>query len=57
MTDSQHPKSAAGQPEPVAAKKPYSTPTLTEFGNVAKLTMAKGTTQIEGAPNRKASCL
>ena len=28
-------------------KKPYSTPTLTECGSVAKLTMAKGTTSSE----------
>ncbi len=37
-------------------KKPYTRPGLTEYGSVAKLTMAKGTTLTEGAPN-KLKCL
>jgi hypothetical protein len=37
-------------------KKMYAAPTLTEYGSVAKLTMAKGTTLIEITPNKK-TCL
>jgi hypothetical protein len=42
----------------VRPKKPYTAPTLTECGSVAKLTMAKGTTDIEISPNKKrTTCL
>ena len=34
-------------PSATTGKKPYRTPTLTECGTVAKLTMAKGTTTVE----------
>lgn len=34
-------------------KKAYVAPTLTECGSVAKLTMAKGTTDVEISPNKK----
>ena len=37
--------------------KPYSRPTLTEYGSVAKLTMVKGNTVVEGAGQLKQSCL
>jgi hypothetical protein len=37
--------------------KPYTRPTLTEYGSVAKLTMAKGNTVTEGAGQLKQSCL
>jgi len=40
------------------AKKPYTRPTLTEYGSVAKLTMLKGTTTTEITANKKrATCL
>ena len=39
------------------SKKPYSTPTLTECGSVAKLTMAKGTTSSELGQIVKKGCL
>ena len=44
-------KAAAG------SKKAYVAPTLTECGSVAKLTMTKGTTQVEITPNKKKQCL
>jgi len=40
-----------------AAKKAYTTPTLTECGSVAKLTMAKGTTAVELGQIVKRQCL
>jgi hypothetical protein len=40
-----------------AAKKPYTPPTLTECGSVAKLTMAKGTTLSELSQIVKKQCL
>ena len=42
--------------EAPAKGKKYSPPTLTEYGSVAKLTMAKGSTAFE-FPNQKKSCL
>jgi len=39
------------------AKKTYTTPTLTECGSVAKLTMAKGTTAVELGQIVKRRCL
>ena len=36
--------------------KPYTAPTLTEYGSVAKLTMAKGSTTAE-VPGQKKACL
>jgi hypothetical protein len=42
--------------EPTRAKQ-YTRPTLTEYGSVAKLTMAKGNTSPEGAGQLKQSCL
>jgi hypothetical protein len=41
--------------QPARGKK-YASPTLTEYGSVAKLTMAKGTTTLE-PPNQKKPCL
>jgi hypothetical protein len=39
-------------------KKPYTAPTLTEYGSVSKLTMVKGSTVVEaGSPNKKQGCL
>jgi hypothetical protein len=35
-------------------KKAYTPPTLVEYGNVAKLTMAKGSTSFESGPNMMA---
>ena len=44
--------------KPTPRKKPYARPKLTEYGSVAKLTMAKGSTTAEsGVPNKKAGCL
>lgn len=38
--------------------KPYSTPQLTEYGSVAKLTMAKGGSFVElGTAKKTTSCL
>jgi hypothetical protein len=42
--------------EPARIKR-YSRPTLTEYGSVAKLTMVKGNTVVEGAGQLKQSCL
>lgn len=44
-------------PQAPAAKKPYTPPTLTECGSVAKLTMAKGTTTTELGQIVRKSCL
>ena len=38
-------------------KKAYARPTLTEYGSVAKLTMVKGTSDVEISPNKKQHCL
>ena len=43
--------------EEPARIKPYSRPTLTEYGSVAKLTMVKGVTVTEGTGQLKQSCL
>ena len=43
--------------EKAAPIKRYSRPTLTEYGSVAKLTMVKGNTVVEGAGQLKQSCL
>jgi hypothetical protein len=40
-----------------AAKKTYTKPTLTEYGSVAKLTMAKGSTLVEPPGQLKKQCL
>jgi hypothetical protein len=42
---------------PATAKKAYTTPTLTECGSVAKLTMGKGSTSVEQGQVVKKSCL
>ena len=42
---------------PSGAKKSYRSPTLTEYGSVAKLTMVKGSTQVENPSTKKKSCL
>jgi hypothetical protein len=42
--------------QPERAKK-YTRPVLTEYGSVAKLTMTKGNTVVEGAGHQKQSCL
>jgi len=49
-------KDDTAAPAPVA-KKTYHTPTLTECGSVAKLTMAKGTTAVELGQIVKRRCL
>ena len=51
-TDSQKEQQPGGR-----AKKPYTRPTLTEYGSVAKLTMTKGSTSTEISANKKKSCL
>ena len=38
-------------------KKAYARPTLTEYGSVAKLTMTKGSTNVEISPNKRTGCL
>ncbi len=43
--------------QPDGAKKPYTRPTLIEYGSVAKLTMTKGSTQTEISANKKKACL
>jgi hypothetical protein len=43
--------------QPGATKKTYTKPTLTEYGSVAKLTMAKGSTTVEGPGQLKKQCL
>jgi hypothetical protein len=48
---------AAAAASPDGRKKAYARPTLTEYGSVAKLTMAKGSTSFEISPNKKVSCL
>ena len=47
----------ADEPSAGGLKKVYTSPTLTEYGNVAKLTMVKGTTLTEISPNKKQACL
>jgi hypothetical protein len=37
--------------------KKYARPTLTEYGSVAKLTMAKGNTAVETPTQQKPGCL
>lgn len=44
-------------PSATTGKKPYLSPTLTECGTVAKLTMGKGTTTVELGQVVKKSCL
>ena len=41
------------------ARKPYARPTLTEYGSVAKLTLVKGSTDVEGGQpaTKKGGCL
>jgi hypothetical protein len=48
---------AADAASPDSRKKAYTRPTLTEYGSVAKLTMAKGSTAFEISPNKKPQCL
>lgn len=51
----------AQEPIPTGKKKPYRAPTLTEYGNVAKLTTkagskgdgASGMQMVQGAPGDK----
>ena len=65
MSDANRPNDPAhrslgvgGKEAPARPKKAYVAPTLTECGSVAKLTMAKGTTDVEISPNKKrAGCL
>lgn len=49
-------RSTENNPAP-AAKKTYSSPTLTECGTVAKLTMGKGTTNSELSQIVRKGCL
>jgi hypothetical protein len=49
--DSGRPANEAARSQP-AARRPYATPTLVEYGNVAKLTQSGGITKSEaGVPN------
>lgn len=50
-------RSSDSKQDAAKPKKAYVAPTLTECGSVAKLTMAKGTTQVEITPNKKRQCL
>ena len=55
MTESRDAADAGSSEEP---KKPYAPPKLTEYGSVSKLTMAKGSTDVEIVPNKKrGACL
>ena len=55
MPDSNQPDHTPATP--AAAKKAYTTPTLTECGSVAKLTMGKGSTAVEQGQVVKKGCL
>jgi hypothetical protein len=55
VPDSNRPPDAATAP--ASGKKQYSSPTLTECGSVAKLTMGKGSTSTEQGQIVKKSCL
>lgn len=51
-------RDVSADPRPAGGpKKAYASPTLTEYGSVAKLTMVKGSTNVEISPNKKAGCL
>jgi len=45
------------QPAADGRKKPYTRPTVTEYGSVAKLTLVKGMTDIEGGQPASKKCL
>lgn len=55
MSDSN--RSTDNSPTVPSAKKTYAAPTLTECGTVAKLTMAKGTTNVELGQVVRKACL
>lgn len=55
MSESHRPTENA--PAVKTVKKAYSSPTLTECGTVAKLTMAKGTTNTELGQVIRKGCL
>jgi hypothetical protein len=42
---------------PREAKRPYTTPRLTEYGSVAKLTQGFGSLQADGGSTFKRTCL
>jgi hypothetical protein len=50
-------RSTENAPAVKTIKKAYSSPTLTECGTVAKLTMAKGTTNTEIGQVVRKGCL
>lgn len=50
-------RSTENAPAEKTVKKTYSSPTLTECGTVAKLTMAKGTTNTELGQVIRKGCL
>jgi hypothetical protein len=54
MTD----KTRRDDSQPAAGgKKPYTRPTVTEYGSVAKLTLVKGMTDLEGSQPATKKCL
>lgn len=55
MSDTERAKETAAAAS--GGKKPYTSPTLTECGSVAKLTMAKGTTNAELGQIVRKGCL
>jgi len=47
----------ASQPAADGRKKPYTRPTIVEYGSVAKLTLVKGMTDVEGSQPAGKKCL
>jgi hypothetical protein len=45
------------EPDGPPRLKTYARPTLTDYGSVTKLTMAKGFTVVEAGGQQKQSCL
>lgn len=43
--------------QPIERKRPYTTPRLTEYGSVAKLTQGGGSLQADGGSTFKMTCL
>ena len=53
----QEPRTPEGTPREREGKRPYATPRLIEYGSVAKLTQATGSTQADGGSTFKMTCL
>jgi len=47
----------ADKSRPIEGKKSYRSPTLTEYGSVAKLTMVKCNTVVETPSSKSMNCL